>query len=67
MDHSPIHPARRELDITTLPLRKRGAWPLPPGPLVAIVGARRPTTYGEAVADRLAQDLTAEGVIPAAS
>src|SRR5205823_4155650 len=30
---------------------------------VAIVGARRPSPYGEAVAERLATDLAAAGVI----
>jgi DNA processing protein len=44
-------------------LRARGRWPLPPGPKVAIVGARRPTPYGEAVAERLATDLAHAGVI----
>jgi DNA processing protein len=44
-------------------LRVRGAWPLPPGPRVAVVGARRPTPYGEAVAERLATDLARAGAI----
>jgi DNA processing protein len=44
-------------------LRTRGAWPPPPGPRVAIVGARRPSPYGEAVAERLAADLAAAGVV----
>ncbi|HZV51704.1 MAG TPA: DNA-processing protein DprA [Candidatus Dormibacteraeota bacterium] len=44
------------------PLRVRGRWPLP-GPRVAIVGARRPTPYGEAVAERLAMDLVRAGVV----
>ena len=49
---------------TGLPeLRARGRWPLPPGARVAIVGARRPTPYGEAVAERLATDLVRAGVI----
>src|SRR5215470_3079988 len=43
-------------------LRARGRWPLPSGPKVAIVGARRPTPYGEAVAERLATDLAHAGV-----
>lgn len=42
-------------------LSARGRWPPPPGPRVAIVGARRPTPYGEAVAERLATDLAAAG------
>src|SRR5207302_7908 len=42
-------------------LNVRGRWPLPAGPRVAIVGARRPTPYGEAVAERLAADLAAAG------
>ena len=45
------------------PLRSRGRWPPPDGPRVAIVGARRPTPYGEAVAERLAADLAAAGVV----
>lgn len=45
-------------------LRTRGRWPLPDGaPRVAIVGARRPTPYGEAVAERLATDLARAGVV----
>src|SRR5207302_5773865 len=45
------------------PLRSRGRWPPPDGPRVAIVGSRRPTPYGEAVAERLAADLAAAGVV----
>jgi DNA processing protein len=44
-------------------LRARGTWPPPPGPRVAIVGSRRPTPYGEAVAERLATDLARAGVV----
>jgi DNA processing protein len=44
-------------------LHVRGRWPPPPGPRVAIVGSRRPTPYGEAVAERLAADLAAAGAI----
>ncbi|MDR0359519.1 MAG: DNA-processing protein DprA [bacterium] len=44
-------------------LRSRGRWPPPEGPRVAIVGSRRPSAYGEAVADRLAADLAAAGVV----
>jgi DNA processing protein len=48
------------------PLRVHGTWPLPDAPpCVGIVGARRPTAYGEAVAERLAADLAAEGVVVA--
>jgi DNA processing protein len=36
---------------------------VPDGPRVAIVGARRPTPYGEAVAERLATDLARAGVV----
>lgn len=43
-------------------LRVRGRWPPPCCPKVAIVGARRPTPYGEAVAERLATDLAHAGV-----
>ena len=45
------------------PLRFRGRWPPPDGHRVAIVGSRRPTPYGEAVAERLAADLAAAGVV----
>ncbi len=33
------------------------------GPAVSIVGARRPTPYGRAVAERLSQDLASRGII----
>ncbi len=44
-------------------LRVRGRWPPPPGPRIAIVGSRRPSPYGEAVAERLAADLAAAGAV----
>ena len=44
-------------------LRARGRWPPPPGPRVGIVGSRRPTPYGEAVAEELAKELAAAGVV----
>jgi len=44
-------------------LNFRGLWPPPDGPRVAIVGARRATPYGEAVAERLASDLAGAGVV----
>lgn len=44
-------------------LRARGRWPPPEGPRVAIVGSRRPSPYGEAVAEQLAIDLARAGVI----
>src|SRR5205807_1131139 len=44
-------------------LFSRGRWPPPPGPRVAVVGSRRPTPYGEAVAERLGADLAATGVV----
>jgi DNA processing protein len=44
-------------------LNSRGRWPPPDGPRVAIVGARRPSPYGEAVAERLAADLARAAVI----
>jgi DNA processing protein len=44
-------------------LRARGRWPPPDDPKVAIVGARRPTPYGEAVAERLATDLAHAGIV----
>ena len=44
-------------------LNMRGRWPPPEGPRVAIVGSRRPSPYGEAVAEQLAADLARAGVI----
>jgi DNA processing protein len=44
-------------------LNTRGRWPPPEGPRAAIVGSRRPSPYGEAVAEQLAADLAAAGVI----
>lgn len=44
-------------------LRARGRWPPPDGPRVAIVGSRRASPYGEAVAEQLACDLARAGVV----
>ena len=44
-------------------LRARGRWPPPDGPRVAIVGSRRASPYGEAVAEQLAADLARAGAI----
>ncbi len=44
-------------------LRVRGRWPPPDGPRAAIVGSRRPSPYGEAVAEQLALDLARAGVV----
>jgi DNA processing protein len=44
-------------------LNARGRWPPPDGPRVAIVGSRRPSPYGEAVAEQLATDLARAGVV----
>ncbi len=44
-------------------LRTRGRWPPPDGPRAAIVGSRRPSPYGEAVAEQLALDLARAGVV----
>ncbi len=63
MAHMQIDPRGQEADDTTLELRSRGRWPLPPGLRVAIVGARHPTRYGEAVAEHLAQHLARDSVI----
>jgi DNA processing protein len=49
------------LDLNTL--NARGRWPPPDGPRVAIVGSRRPSPYGEAVAEQLGADLARAGVI----
>lgn len=50
-------------DELELSLRARGRWPPPPGPRVAIVGSRRPSPYGEAVAEQLGLELARAGVI----
>ena len=44
-------------------LHARGRWPPPQGPRVAIVGSRRPSPYGEAVAEQLGTDLARARVI----
>jgi DNA processing protein len=44
-------------------LHVRGCWPLPARPRVAIVGSRRPSPYGEAVAEQLGSDLAKSNVI----
>jgi DNA processing protein len=44
-------------------IRTRGRWPPPEGPRVAIVGSRRPSPYGEAVAEQLSADLARAGVV----
>jgi DNA processing protein len=51
------------LDEDELDLHARGRWPPPEGPRVAIVGSRRPSPYGEAVAEQLGADLARAGVI----
>ncbi len=44
-------------------LHARGRWPLPARSRVAIVGSRRPSPYGEAVAEQLGSDLARSDVI----
>ncbi len=44
-------------------LRARGRWPPPEGPRVALVGSRRPSPYGEAVAEQLGLELARAGVV----
>ena len=44
-------------------LHARGRWPPPPGPRAAIVGSRNASPYGEAVAEELARELAAAGVV----
>jgi DNA processing protein len=44
-------------------LHAKGRWPPPEGPRVAIVGSRRPSPYGEAVAEQLGADLAKARVI----
>jgi DNA processing protein len=55
-------PADVQVDLKA-DLHARGRWPLPEQPRVAIVGSRRPSPYGEAVAEQLAADLARSGVI----
>ena len=50
-------------DAVLPPLRTRGRWPPPPGPRAAIVGSRRPSPYGEAVAEQLGLELARAGVV----
>src|SRR5690349_23811577 len=45
------------------PLRARGRWPPPEGPRVAIVGSRKPSPYGEAVAEQLGLELARAEVV----
>src|SRR6266850_1563883 len=53
-----------DVSVAALPeLRTRGRWPPPEGPRAAIVGSRRPSPYGEAVAEQLALELARAGVI----
>ena len=44
-------------------LRSRGRWPPPAGPRVALVGSRRPSPYGEAVAEQLGAELARAGAV----
>ena len=50
-------------DAVPASLRTRGRWPPPPGPRAAIVGSRRPSPYGEAVAEQLGLELARAGVV----
>lgn len=59
-DHGAYPPALRSLSDPPPALFVRGR--LEHGPAVAIVGSRRATSYGRAVAERLAADLAAAGV-----
>ena len=62
MADSHTGPFGQEADPTTLELRSRGRWPLPPGRRVAIVGTHHSTPYGEAVAEHMAEELARAGV-----
>jgi DNA processing protein len=55
-------PLLREIFDPPLVLYARGDFALLQHPAVAIVGSRRPTAYGKAVAQRLAVDLAARGL-----
>lgn len=58
----PGYPARLRHIYAPPPLLYTRGTLLPDEPLVAIVGTRRATTYGQEVAHRLAQDLARNGV-----
>src|SRR2546428_8441338 len=62
MSRSSSEDAREDRRVQA-PLRARGRWPPPEGPRVAIVGSRRPSPYGEAVAEQLALELARAGVV----
>ena len=51
------------MSLPDIELRTRGRWPPPKGPRVAIVGSRRPSPYGEAVAEQLGLELAHAGVV----
>jgi DNA processing protein len=55
-------PLLREIFDPPLTLYARGDMALAKNPAVAIVGSRRPTAYGRAMAQRLAFDLAARGL-----
>jgi DNA processing protein len=40
-----------------------GRWPLPQAGVLALVGTRRLTSYGRSVAERLATDLSVQGIV----
>ncbi len=60
---SPMYPSRlREIYDPPLVLYARGRLELLDSLMLAVVGTRRPTTYGKAAADRLAGDLASAGL-----
>jgi len=61
--HDPLYPeALREILDPPLTLFARGNLELLNYPAIAVVGTRKPTTYGVAVAEKLGGDLAAAGV-----
>src|SRR5438067_13494570 len=51
-------------DFPSVPaLHARGRWPPPDAPRAAIVGSRRPSPYGEAVAEQLGLELARASVV----
>ena len=55
--------ALRHIEGRPYVLYYQGRWPIPLKPTIGIVGTRRPTPYGIAVADRLTHQLVQRGMV----
>ncbi len=55
-------PSLRELFDRPPVLYYKGKWPVPQARVVSLVGTRHPSEYGRSVAERLATDLSIQGV-----